>query len=37
MVLHTEEIEESILDDAREQGLKVLELTVAGPVTAERG
>ncbi|WP_408930402.1 homoserine kinase [Corynebacterium sp. YSMAA5_1_F9] len=37
MVLHTEEIEESILDDAREQGLKVLELSVAGPVTAERG
>lgn len=37
MVLHTEEIEESILDDAREQGLKVLELNVAGPVTAERG
>lgn len=37
MVLHTEEIEESILDDARAQGLKVLELSVAGPVTAERG
>ena len=37
MVLHTEEIEESILDDARDQGLKVLELNVAGPVTAERG
>ena len=37
MVLHTEEIEESILGDAREQGLKVLDLTVAGPVTAERG
>ena len=37
MVLHTEEIEESILDDARAQGLRVLELSVAGPVTAERG
>ncbi|MDK8763880.1 homoserine kinase [Corynebacterium sp. MSK218] len=37
MVLHTEPIEESILDEAREQGLRVLELEVAGPVTVERG
>lgn len=37
MVLHTEPIEESILEEAREQGLRVLELEVAGPVTVERG
>lgn len=37
MVLHTEPIEESILDEAREQGLRVFELEVAGPVTVERG
>ena len=37
MVLHTEPIEESILDEAREQGLRVLELEVAGPVSVERG
>ena len=32
MVLHTEPIEESILQDAREAGLRVLPLEVAGPV-----
>lgn len=37
MVLHTEPIEEEILDDARGQSLRVLELEVAGPVTVERG
>ncbi|TRX48748.1 homoserine kinase [Corynebacterium guaraldiae] len=37
MVLHTEPIEEEILDDARGQNLRVLELEVAGPVTVERG
>ena len=37
MVLHTEPIEEAILDDAREQNLRVLELEVAGPVSVERG
>ena len=37
MVLHTEPSEESILDEAREQGLRVLELEVAGPVSVERG
>ena len=37
MVLHTDPIEESILDEAREQGLRVLELEVAGPVSVERG
>ncbi|MDO5031961.1 homoserine kinase [Corynebacterium sp.] len=36
MVLHTEPVEESILDEAREQGLRVLELEVAGPVKVER-
>lgn len=34
LVLHTEPIEASILDDARAQGLRVLELEVAGPVEA---
>lgn len=37
MVLHTEPIEEEILDDARGQNLRVLELEVAGPVIVERG
>lgn len=37
MVLHTESIEEEILDDARGQNLRVLELEVAGPVSVERG
>ena len=37
MVLHTEPIEEAILDDARAQNLRVLELEVAGPVSVERG
>lgn len=37
MVLHTEPIEEEILDDARGQNLRVLELEVAGPVSVERG
>ncbi|ERS55750.1 MULTISPECIES: homoserine kinase [unclassified Corynebacterium] len=35
MVLHTEDIDESILDDAREQGLRVFDLKVAGPVRVE--
>lgn len=35
MVLHTEPIDAAILDDAREQGLRVLELSVAGPVEVE--
>ena len=35
MVLHTEDIDESILADAREQNLRVLDLTVAGPVSVE--
>ncbi|MBK4142256.1 homoserine kinase [Corynebacterium macginleyi] len=35
MVLHTEDIDESILNDAREQGLRVFDLTVAGPVRVE--
>lgn len=37
MVLHIEPIEEAILDDARGQNLRVLELEVAGPVSVERG
>ena len=37
MVLHTEPIEEAILDDARGHNLRVLELEVAGPVSVERG
>ncbi|AKE38942.1 Homoserine kinase [Corynebacterium camporealensis] len=32
MVLHTEPIEDAVLDEAREAGLRVLELEVAGPV-----
>ncbi|WP_293769631.1 homoserine kinase [uncultured Corynebacterium sp.] len=35
MVLHTEPIDPKVLDDAREQGLRVLELEVAGPVRVE--
>lgn len=35
MVLSTEPVEASILDEARAAGLKVHELEVAGPVTAE--
>lgn len=35
MVLSTEPVEASILDEARDAGLKVHELEVAGPVTAE--
>lgn len=34
MVLHTDPIPEKILDSAREAGLRVLELDVAGPVKA---
>ena len=35
MVLHTTDIETALLDDARAQGLRVLELNVAGPVEVE--
>ena len=35
MVLSTEPIEQKILDAAREDGLRVLELDIAGPATAE--
>ena len=35
MVLHTEDIEEGILADAREHNLRVIDLTVAGPVRVE--
>lgn len=35
MVLHTEPIPEAVLDDARDQGLRVLPLEVAGPVEVE--
>ena len=35
MVLSTEPVDPKILDSAREDGLRVLELDVAGPVTAE--
>ncbi|GAB3076423.1 homoserine kinase [Corynebacterium aquatimens] len=35
MVLHTEPVDPKILDDAREAGLRVLELDIAGPVSAE--
>lgn len=35
MVLHTEPIDEEILEDARSQELRVIELEVAGPVTVE--
>ncbi|WIM68612.1 homoserine kinase [Corynebacterium breve] len=35
MVLSTTPIDEAILDSARESGLRVLELEIAGPVTAE--
>ena len=35
MVLHTEDIDESILADAREQNLRVLDLAIAGPVSVE--
>lgn len=35
MVLHTTDIDEKVLDQAREAGLRVVELTVAGPVTVE--
>ncbi len=35
MVLSTEPIEQKILDAAREDGLRVLELDIAGPPTAE--
>lgn len=37
MVLSTEPIDERILDQAREDNLRVLELEVAGPVTVEVG
>ena len=35
MVLHTDDIDEGILADAREQNLRVIDLTVAGPVRVE--
>ncbi|MGX1739650.1 homoserine kinase [Corynebacterium flavescens] len=35
MVLHTEPVDESILDEARAAGLRVLELDVAGPVSVD--
>ncbi|MDY3127898.1 MAG: homoserine kinase [Corynebacterium sp.] len=35
MVLHTKPLDEDLLSAAREQGLRVLELTVAGPVKVE--
>ncbi|QPK79974.1 homoserine kinase [Corynebacterium lizhenjunii] len=35
MVLHTEPVEPAVLEDARAQGLRVLELDVAGPVSVE--
>ncbi len=37
MVLSTEPVEEKILDQAREDGLRVFELEVAGPVQVEVG
>lgn len=36
MVLSTEPVDEKILDQAREEGLRVMELNVAGPVTVEK-
>lgn len=35
MVLHTKPIPDALLDDAREQGLRVLQLEIAGPVDVE--
>lgn len=35
MVLTTSQVESSLLDDAKETGLRVLELDIAGPATAE--
>lgn len=35
MVLHTEDIAEELLQSARDQGLRVLELSVAGPVEVD--
>ncbi|WP_066527501.1 homoserine kinase [Corynebacterium bouchesdurhonense] len=35
MVLTTSQVESSLLDDAKEAGLRVLELDIAGPATAE--
>lgn len=35
MVMHTEDIDSALLDDARAQGLRILELSVAGPVEVE--
>lgn len=35
MVLHTQPVDETILDEARNAGLRVLELEVAGPVSVE--
>src|SRR5699024_2808573 len=35
MVLHTEHIDEEILDGARARGLRVIDLEIAGPVTDE--
>ena len=35
MVLHTDPIPEAVLDDARDQGLRVLPLEIAGPVEVE--
>ena len=35
MVLHTDDIDPRVLEDARGQGLRILELEVAGPVSVE--
>ena len=35
MVLHTDDIDDGMLADAREQNLRVIDLTVAGPVRVE--
>ncbi|APT92779.1 serine kinase [Corynebacterium phocae] len=35
MVLHTDPIDQDVLEDARKQGLRVLELEIAGPVEVE--
>ena len=35
LVLSTEPVEEALLQEARDRGIRVEELTVAGPVTVE--
>lgn len=35
LVLSTGEVPDKVLDEAREAGIKVMELTVAGPVEVE--